>query len=186
MNSDPFYVGLDAGVCLQQDVKLIEGGGMGTAGDKVVFDPGVRVDVLCGYKLNHSIAAELESGFSYNQVSTVGGSPLSQKVHLYQVPILANAVYNLKVMDKVTGFVGLGAGGVVTFGDAGTWGNDTEVQFGCQAKTGVKYAIMENLDVSFTYKFLGTTCHKWSDDLGTIKSDPTFSHSLMLGLTLKF
>ena len=185
-SSNPWYVGMDAGVCLQQDVKLVGSSTFGSAGDKVQFDVGPRVNVLGGYNLNQSFAVEFETGFSYNKVSKVGGVVLTDRVYFYQVPALVNVVWNHKVVDKVTGFVGLGVGGVFSFGDAGDLGSDWDSQFAYQAKTGVKYALTDRLDLGFTYEFLGTTCHRWSSDSGTIKSDPTFSHSLLLGVTFKF
>ena len=161
------------------------------------FDPGVRVDLSVGYNLTENWAVELESGFSYNELSQFGDFT-DPGYHLYQVPVLLNGIYKYSFNDKWQGYGGVGLGGVASILDlsSGGWGSDnTDYQFGYQAELGVKYHISANWECDLGYKFLGTTDHEWTVNNGHPNSlnyrykdhlDATMSHTILLSLTYKF
>lgn len=104
-----WYVGGDAGLCLQQNVGGLKANGVGYPGAK--FDPGVRADLSVGYNLAENWAVELESGFSYNELSHFG-MYTAPGYKLYQVPVLLNGIYKYSFNDKWQAYGGVGLGGV--------------------------------------------------------------------------
>src|SRR5512140_1775719 len=63
-----WYLGLDTGVALQQDLTL-ERAGQQT---KLSFDPGFRLDLGGGYHFSPSWKAEVELGFIFNSLDEAG------------------------------------------------------------------------------------------------------------------
>lgn len=192
-----WYVGGDAGLCLQQNVGGVTQEDLQTHTTynnlpDAKFDPGVRADLSVGYNLTENWAVELESGFSYNELSQIGQAK-DAGYKLYQVPILLNGIYKYSFNDKWQAYGGLGLGGVAGIFDLSSNGSgrDTDFQFGYQAELGVKYHITANWECDLGYKFLGTTDHKWTlvSNAGghyRIQMDSTMSHSILLSLTYKF
>ncbi len=173
-----WFLNLDAGLALQQDIGVQD-----TGGGKLSFDPGLRVDLSGGVHLAPSWKAEAELGFIYNAGDSVGDEPLvSQNPDYCQVPLMGNVIYTLPLRGPVSAYVGAGIGGVwgVLWHDI--LGSEDGVAFGYQAIAGVKYALNEELDLGLSYKFLGTTEH----DLGAARVDGTSSHSILGAITFKF
>ncbi len=173
-----WYLGLDAGLALQQDMTI-----QGPGASKLSFDPGFRFDLSGGVHLLQSLKAEIELGFIFNAVSSVSSEPVGSGGPDYsQVPMMVNAIYTLPLHGPVSAYVGAGVGGV--------WGvlwhsiidADDSLAFGYQGILGVKYALSNDLDLGLSYKFLGTAEH----DLGTGSVDGTMSHSILAALTFKF
>ncbi len=173
-----WYLGLDAGLALQQDMTIKD-----TGGGKLSFDPGIRLDVSGGVHLSESWRAEVELGFIYNPVSSVSGQSLGgDNPHYFQVPIMANVIYSLPLHGPITAYVGAGVGGVGGVLWTSLLGSEDSFTFGCQGILGAKYALSNDLDVGLAYKLLGTFDH----DLGAAEVDGTLLHSILATFTFKF
>ena len=186
------YVSGDVGVAWQQNVNA-HGNGM------VNFDTGVRGDVTFGYNFCEHFAAELETGVIANSINSIAGNTLSSfgaSADIYEIPVLVNAIYKLPLKGGWTHFVGIGVGGTATyltaqnvplfgFGSNSSY-NSTDFTFAYQAEAGFKYAISENIDLGFAYKFTGTPDHNWSDNGVTFKTDGTMAHAVLATFTWKF
>ncbi len=173
-----WFLGLDAGLALQQDMTVQD-----TGGGKLSFDPGLRLDLSGGVHVAPSWKAEVELGLIYNGASSVGGESLGgHNPDYFQVPLMGNVIYTLPLGGPVSAYLGAGLGGVwgVLWHDL--FGTEDGIAFGYQAIAGVKYALNEDLDMGVSYKFLGTTEH----DLGAATVDGTFSHSILATMTFKF
>lgn len=200
-NAGQWYVGGDAGAVFQQNVGGLKDNGSPVPGN-IEFDPGARVDLNVGYNLTENVAVEVESGFTYNGISKAAGTSLSdlgESAELWQVPILVNGIYKHAFNDRWQAYGGVGLGCVASQLNAEVPGasyNDTDFQLGYQAMLGIKYLINSHWVCDLGYKFLGTTGHEWNFTVpGTltsppvdpqVKTDPTYSHSILLSLTYKF
>ncbi len=171
-----WYLGLDAGLALQQDITLDNGKA------RLSFDPGLRLDLSGGVHLSQSWRAEIELGLTYNPSRSVSGeSPRSGAPDYFQVPIMANVLYSLPLRGPISVYVGAGVGGVSTMLSKDFLGSEEGFAFGYQGIVGVKYAVNDTVDLGLTYKLMGTLEH----DLGSAKADGTLSHSILAALTFK-
>lgn len=179
------YLGFDGGVALQQEVTIKAPAGSVNA----TFDPGFRIGIRGGYQLWEELSLELESGLIYNSMDKISGVSLSSvgaSAELYQVPIMANAIYSFTLQEPFSFYAGGGLGAVVSDFRAsafGSSGNSWDTTFGYQLMAGFKYAFDTGWELNLGYKFLGTTGH----DLGSgLKTDGTGTHSILAGFTYKF
>ena len=125
---------------------------------------------------------------SYSRRQHGATSPIAQ-ADLYQIPIMVNYLYRLPIIGRFEGFVGAGIGAVVTvfhINDSGLNFQDSDVTFGGQGLAGLDFHLSRQVDLSLTYKFLGTTSHKFSDQGLYTQTDGAMSHSLMLGVSFKW
>jgi opacity protein-like surface antigen len=181
--ADRAYLGFDAGVALVQDLTIK------SAGFKTTFDPGLRFDIRAGYQVTEGFSVELQSGLIYNSMDQAGGISLSSigaSSDLYQIPLMVNAIYNFKLGEPFSFYLGAGLGGVVGDFQRSAFGSSSDnwdTTFGYQAMAGFKYAFDSGWELGLGYKFLGTTEH----DLGSgFKSDGTKTHSVLLAFSHKF
>lgn len=207
-----WYLGTDAGVNLPQNTftafprspqfPYLPAG-------ETKFRPGERVDLKVGYNIKSWCATELEAGYIYNSISSIGSVPVGG-VGFTQFPIMANAIFSQPVYRGWSVYAGGGLGGIISqwncgvkatitgfppivhFGP-GQSGTETDCLFGYQALAGIKYVLGKNWDLSLGYQFLATAGgHDWKlNDLNlsgnnTIKMDATMSHSIVAALTFKF
>ena len=172
-----WYLGLDAGLALQQDITLEHAGQT-----KLSFDPGVRLDLGGGVYLSQSWKAEVELGFIYNSGGETGRASGDGGPDYYQVPVMANIIYTLPLKGRVSAYAGAGVGGV----SAVLWNHFLDAEgsftFGYQGILGAKYALKDNLDLGLSYKLLGTIEH----DLGPATAEGTLSHSFLAAFAFKF
>lgn len=210
-----FYFKADAGLALVQDVdvKSIEGYALpltGTLSDpvtvfgitipagtytvnkpKVSFDPGLRVDMIGGYKVSETVALELEAGLLYNSLDKLSISGTQDTVpfshsyklnaNLWQVPVFVNGVYTFKLDSKFKPFLGAGVGGVWTCVE-GSGESESDFTFAYQGMAGIRYELSNTMDIGLTYKFLGSLDHEF----GGIKTDGIYSHSILAAFTFRF
>jgi opacity protein-like surface antigen len=155
------YLNADFGGAFRENAQLRQSQGI-VPQYSTTFNPGIRADIDLGYNLNDSWAVELETGFIWNSVDEIGGTPLgsySQSIDLYSIPVLANIIYKVPTKTSWTPYFGVGAGGVVgifDFKTSGTDFSDTDFAFAWQAEAGLKYALTKNASFGIAYKFLGT------------------------------
>jgi len=186
--SDKWYLDVDAGAAIQQDVNIKNGGG------KVDFDTGFRTGLGLGYNFCDSLSAQLETGVIGNSINNVGGTSLSAigaSAEIYEVPMLANVVYKIPTHSAWTPYFGIGAGGAATMLRSsnvplGFPKSATDFTFAFQGTAGLKYALGKNMELGVAYKFLGTTDHSWSQNGVTLKTDGTMTHSILATFTWSF
>src|ERR1051325_727767 len=185
------YFKFDAGLALQQDVRVKELDGMpvanivpgATVSDvKLTFDPGFRFDLGGGYNFNDAVALGVETGMIYNSVDRIkfkfvnssgpgsASIPFPTDVNFFQIPILATLVYTLPLRSQFRPFVGGGAGGVASIFQGPDINTESEFNFAYQGMAGFAFAINPKLDIGVTYKFLGSTDHKFD----SIKTGETY------------
>jgi len=182
VDANNWYFNADAGGNFIQDVTLKTP--MGHANTS--FDPGLRLDLSGGYKLNASWALEIETGFTYNDVDKVSGQSVGSGNDLYQVPILLNVAYSHAFSDKWSIYGSLGAGAGINTLEVKGSGSDADCTFDYQASLGVKYAISKSCDLGLGYKFLGTTGNEWTIAGQKGKTDEVFNHSILANFTFHF
>ena len=183
------YLQVQGGAVYMQDLQVNVG-----SHDELKFNIGARAGLVLGYKFSKHWSTELDCGVIWNGFDTYGGYSFSgdKQADLYQIPVMVNYLYRLPIGRKFEGYLGVGLGGVVTifhlndnvvgFGDF----QDSDVAFGGQGMAGFNYHLSRQVDLSLAYKFLGTTSHKWSDGGYYTQTDGALSHSLVLGVSMKY
>jgi opacity protein-like surface antigen len=198
------YAKIDIGGVVQQDLKIKTLDGFSAPDSKFTFDPGVRFGLAGGYNFNESLAAELEIGMTFNEVDEIRllGTVLPRiepepiffgpedegrrALGFYQVPIMANVIYTLPLSSRFRPFVGAGAGGIASI-FSGEFDHDSDFTFGYQGQAGFIFVLNEHMDVGVTYKFMSTPFEqRYFFDFGEIKTDPTYSHSIVAAFTFNF
>ena len=149
------YLNTDAGVNLTTDLTVPGRGSIST-------DPGLRWDISMGYacKLTDAftLSGELETGILYNSLdkATSGGGSASVNGELYQVPVMANLIFDWHVNSDWSVYAGAGAG--LDYSTIHTSvGSDvlgSESDFGWQAVAGVRYKLGESSEVGLGDKYL--------------------------------
>lgn len=192
----PFYLNVDFGGALLQDVTVKNSGG------ELSFDPGTRADFSFGFRFAPQLAVEFETGVIWNSVGRSNGVDLAsmdERADLYQVPFLANLVCQLPLRGGFSAYVGAGTGGIAstlylrhreTIGgfDFRVHDQDSDFTFAYQAMAGVKYSLGWNMEVGVGYKFLGTLGHTWFKDDPTLetRTGNVYSHSILATFTWAF
>ena len=182
----PFYVQAQGGAVYMQDLQV----NVGTH-EEFKFNTGARADLVVGYKFSRHWSTELDCGVIWNSFDKYGAYSFSasKQADLYQIPIMVNYLYRVRIGRSFEGFLGAGIGAVVTvfhINDSGLNFHDSDVTFGGQGMAGLNYHLSRLVDLSLAYKFLGTTSHKWTDQGFYTQTDGTMSHSLMLGVSVKY
>lgn len=180
------YVRAEAGGVYMQDLQVHVG-----TREEFKFNTGVRGDVVVGYNFSRSWATELDFGVIWNKIDTYGDYSFaaSQQADIYQIPVMVNYLYRLPIKGSFEAFVGGGFGAVVGLfhiNDQGLDFKDSDVTFGGQGLAGLKYHLSRQVDLSLGYKFLGTTGHKWTSGDFYTETAGTFSHSVLLGVSVKY
>src|SRR5437667_8314230 len=191
VSSQDWFIGADAGVSLQQDVDLKEFLGTPLSGAKIEFDPGLRFDVLGGYRFTDQLSVILEAGYIFNSVKSIAGTPLSGSggdINLHQVPILANVSYTFALNCPIKPFFGGGVGGVFSVAEfsgaaSGLPSGDSQnaSAFGYQGFAGARYELNDRIELGLVYKFLGTT----DADFDDFKTDGTKTHTIAVSFIYK-
>jgi opacity protein-like surface antigen len=183
----PFYISVNPAVPWVQDVSFSDS----LQSSTMRFHPGVGIDAVFGHNFNEAWAVEFDVGFIYVKSSTKRDTGI-QTVHdfLTQCPFMGNLRYQIPTHSRWHPFVGVGLGGVYTslddeedlFGIPGTIHAGSDFVFGYQAFGGVRYEFTRRFEMGLEYRFMGTTEH----DLGDVRMDPTYSHSLVLVFSFPF
>src|ERR1051326_5245429 len=152
------YLSFDGGLAVQRTIGIKD-----SDGDRLSFDRGLRFDVAvgCGTREPNSMAVELELGLTYNSTKPIASLD-SERLDVYEVPILLNAIYTLPLRGPVRAYAGIGVGGVygIFVGrDTSILGFNTDITFGFQGTAGIDYHINDEWTIGVAYKFLGTTDH---------------------------
>jgi opacity protein-like surface antigen len=188
------YFAIDAGVAFQQDVEIKSISTLPgyDGGAELVFDPGVRVDLIGGWNFTEDCSAELELGILYNEIDELvddtGSFPFSStdtEFALYQFPIMVNGIYRFPVSCPVKPYIGLGVGGIVHVEKVRFGGDDDyeeDITFGYQGQAGLRWDFAEGAALTLGYKFLGST----DPDFNGFEIDGPMSHSILAGINVSF
>lgn len=167
------------------------------------FNPGFRGDISVGYNINTLWSVELNTGALLNTSDfgiNSGGQNFDVQTETYTIPFLANVVYKFPFRNRLSAYVGVGAGGaasVSSFSSSLFDPNDDTLVFAYQAELGLKYKFTKNMSFGIGYKFLGTTDPTWKFtivDPGGILPPTQYSftekgfytHSIGINLTWTF
>ncbi len=155
-----FYGWLDAGGTVVQDTKLKSFFDQPVSGN-VKFDPGFRFGLGAGCEFHRYLAAELETGFSWNSVSQFDGIN-GLDAALYQVPILVNLILQYPIemrnRSKLVPMIGAGVGGAALTLDMSSdfepgFGSASSFVFAYQGMAGLRYEVNRNMSIGVNYRF---------------------------------
>jgi hypothetical protein len=171
----------------------------------LVTNPGIRFDIAPGYNFNEYIRFEVETAFIYNQGhratisgGDLGGEKLTEYENNrfgfsssggYQVPIIPQIVITVPIDDvPIRPYFGGGFGPSwlsINYTNA-FGGNDLySSSWNCawQASAGVDINVAEGMDLSLSYKALGTINPNLQYAGST---DSFYTQSVNIGLTCRF
>jgi opacity protein-like surface antigen len=157
------YVRFDLGATFPEDGRLNTFGNF-RAGNKVQYDTGFAMDAAVGYAFNPWIAAELEVGWRWNNISHVSGFVLDDTT-FSQVPFLANVVLQYPLPGTpVVPYIGGGVGGAVTIFDTDRFsngavtvvGSEADVVFAYQVFAGLRFQFNPWMSVGLGYKYFAS------------------------------
>jgi opacity protein-like surface antigen len=186
MAADPGpYVSIDAGVNLVPDVDVTLRDPLVTVTGQFEFDPGVRFGVAGGYRFTPIFAAELETGFIYNELKD------NDDITLSHIPFLANAVFRFENSTPLIPFMGVGAGGIASFFDIDNDDfdedeSDGDVVFAWQAFAGLHYKINDHMSAGITYKYLGADGPEFDIQGTGVEFDTVHNHSILASFNWAF
>ena len=158
--------------------------------DKVSFDTGFRIDLGYQLGLTENWALQFEVGYIYNGLDKFEDNSGSSPAHgeLWQLPVLANVIYNIPLQPNLNLYFGAGLGADFSFIHA-EGDNADAVSFAYQGTVGLNYAVASNIDLGIAYKFLGTTGQTFNDLGGSgsdVKIDSSWNQSILLTVLFKF
>lgn len=191
---DLWYVTLFGGASFPNDVKTDYDGGRYS----VDLDTGFVIGGAVGRRINDTFRVEGElsyarykaSGYSYS-FSDQGSGPASG--NLSATYLLANVWADVAHFGEAKLYVGGGLGAAYVTADTHFDGNDYGYGpggwgFAGQVGAGVTYALTQNVDLDFGYRFKAVTGVDLDDNDGggTYEDAKLYSHNVQVGLTLKF
>lgn len=186
-----WHVQVDAGANFIEDTTVKQFLGIPSPNTRMTFDPGVRLGLGAGYHFNDIVAAEIESGFSYNTAKdlTVGGVSVGQfgSADVWGVPVIVGALVSPLPDTLLKPYIGAGIGAHAVFGSlsiptAGFSDSGYSLVFAWQVKAGFTYEVCPNVELLFAYRLLGVGDHK----LKLTAFEDTLIHTLSLGALLRF
>jgi opacity protein-like surface antigen len=183
------YGWYEAGAAFVDKAKLRDFSDEVTENNPVKFDPGFHFGIAVGRELTRYLSLELESGFNYNSLQSIGGATDSS-ANFYRVPVLGNVVLKYPNRSRFTPVIGAGAGAHWSIFDAqnvefgSTILRDCEEtwSFGYQGYAGVSYRFQENMSVGLFYHYSVVDGPSWNFDSaeGNFKLDSLRTHSIAL------
>jgi OmpA-OmpF porin, OOP family len=155
-NFNGWYIGLEGGANWNSD----NDGSFATvppffAPVDIEFDTGWAALATTGYAFENSgWRVEGEFGYRHNDIDAIGG--LSANGELTSMTLMANVLYDFKLMDRLTLSVGAGAGAEHSTFDDGVIDQDEDYNFAYQGIAGLSYAVTPRMDLTLNYRYLRT------------------------------
>jgi outer membrane protein OmpA-like peptidoglycan-associated protein len=119
------------------------------------FDTGWAALATMGYAFQNSgWRVEGEFGYRHNDIDAIGGTAANGE--LTSKTLMANVLYDFKLMDRLTLSVGAGAGAEHSTFDDGIIDQDEDYNFAYQGIAGLSYAVSPRLDLTMNYRYLRT------------------------------
>ena len=207
-----WYVGIEGGAMLQEDLKFDVGPSAISPGGQAVVDSktGYDVDGIIGYDLG---MFRLEGEVAYKRARVTefdttasrtpaligppagAGAPAGAYADASgknsALSFMANALLDFGGEEGFSGYVGAGAGVArVKFSGYNVSGddflNDSDTKFAWQAIAGVRYPVSTNVDVGVKYRYFNVRNAKVFDRLGAEYEGDWRSHSVLLSLVYNF
>jgi len=157
------YVKIEVGPTYTDDTTLKDFLGL-TGGQKIEFDPGMRLAIGGGYSFTDWIAIGGETGFSFNYIDNISGNFRNENDSIIgQVPLLANIIFKIPTKIGLVPFAGAGAGlsfpylhanEIVFNNNTIVDGSESDVVFAWQAFAGLKYQLDDRMSIGVSYKYL--------------------------------
>jgi OmpA-OmpF porin, OOP family len=191
-----WYVALEGGANWVEDWDHTQHstvGGVVTDTDPAVasFDTGWAVLASVGYAFDHW-RLEVEGGYRKNELDALtsfdpGPSPIAAGDGINEISIMANAIYDFPLTDRLSLSLGAGAGAVrVDLDYQPTPGvNDDEWDFAYQGLAGLSYAIGHRTDLTLNYRYLRVVdpSFDFSPTFGQfLTGDDIVNHTVTVGL----
>lgn len=183
-NDAGFFVGAKGGFFWLLDESFHDG----SLSADVSFKTGWGITVPIGYDFGNGLSVAFSAGYYQADVDSVDihsgahrGS-FSASGEVEQVPLMANAAYTMKLVEKLDWYVGAGLGTVYSknrldnAGGAHIGFEDSSWDFGFQAFTGLRYHTCPHSTINLGYRFLHAN-HSGDDHNG---------NALEFGFTWKF
>ena len=190
--SQHFYVKADTGVSFPEDVDLHRFL-TPTPNGKFRLDTGGSFNVAGGYNFNDFVGAQIETGFTYNEVKGTDGD-----LALSHVPLLVDIVLRYDRPNcKLVPYLGAGAGGDTSIiyldwvrapNGAIVDGSASDVVFAWQVFAGARYRLNDNMSVGAGYKFFWADGASWDVDhsFGDIKTGKAQVHTVSVEFNWTF
>lgn len=196
------YGWIDAGGAVLNDTDLRSYFNQNVEGSEVTFDPGFRLGLGIGCEFTPWVAAEIETGFTWNSIKDITG-PSYVDASIYQAPILVNLKLQLPLelrnRSRLVPMIGGGVGGAgvtldadeITLGTVTSYGTAYDFVFAYQGMAGLRYDLNQNLSIGIYYRYFVADPPSWEPDLylwtyGRTQFGSLQSHQLSLGLTWRF
>jgi opacity protein-like surface antigen len=183
-----FYFATDVGVSLLPNIRIKDitptATSFGLSDVDIETDPGLAWTASFGAKLTEMIGLEVQSGYVYNSLGSIGGGEFTSSLgnaaaqggdgELQQVPILCNVLFDIPLTKKESGVgelkLQVGGGVGVVYVDssfsgvtaAGIPGVEASIDgddwtFGYQGTVALRWGLTPNMDLGIRYRFMGTT-----------------------------
>jgi OOP family OmpA-OmpF porin len=193
------YFKADAGGNLTEDTHLKEFFGPVTAGSKVRFDPGARVGFGAGYQLTDWFSVEGEVAAMANNIRSITDST-ELDAAFSNVPLLANVRFQCPHHNRLTPYIGGGAGVAasiletdrITIGNVSMTGSAADAVFAYQGFAGLSFAINDTMSLGLEYRYFATTDPSWKaeESSGTtsdrIKFGGARTHAMSIAFHFRF
>ncbi len=190
---DLWYVSLFGGASFAGDMETERSG----ATFSPDFDTGFLVGGAIGRRINDAFRVEGEISYARYKTDRVNygnGSYDLAGGDLSATYLLANVWADVTRLGEATVYVGGGLGaayvdGDIYFSNPGSLGyGSSEWGFAGQLGAGVTYAVAQNIDLDFGYRFKAVTGLDFEDRIGgdDFTDGDLYTHNLQFGITAKF
>jgi OOP family OmpA-OmpF porin len=195
-----WYVGVEGGANWMQDVDD-HFDAPGTFVDttlNVDFDTGWAAIATVGYAFWESNwRVELEAGYRQNDINKgvfehtgpfwAKGSTAFTGDHISEASIMANALYDFHLTDRLTFSIGAGAGAAdvrVDMKNAPIPVDDSDWAFAWQGIAGLSYALTDRLDLTLNYRYFRVEDGVDAQSFGVFSNDydTLENHTVTIGL----
>ena len=198
-NNRGWYVGVEAGAnWLQDSNDLVTVGGTPLTSVNVDYDTGWAAIATVGYAFWESNwRVELEAGYRRTEINKavfehsngpwLAGSTAFSGGNISEASVMANALYDIHLTDKLTFSIGAGAGVANVRVDAKNAPNaydDSDWAFAWQGIAGLSYALTDRLDLTLNYRYFRiedgadpTSLSPFQDHFDTLEN-----HTVTVGL----
>ncbi len=188
--ADGLYGWYEGGPALVEDAKVQDFFGETIDGNKMKFDTGFHFGLGIGREVTQFFRVELESGFNYNSIKSIGDATASSG-NIYRVPVLANLVLQYPNRTRFVPMIGAGAGAHwavldaqnISLGSTSLNDDSSTWTFGYQGYAGVRYQFRENMNLGVFYHYSVADGPSWEFDSapgGNFKLDSLRTHTLSL------
>ncbi|WP_378944763.1 outer membrane protein [Mesorhizobium sp. ANAO-SY3R2] len=193
-----WYVSLFGGASLAHDVKTVVNGAAYSLDYSLDLNTGFVIGGAIGRRINDAFRVEGELSYARykaNSYTDWKGDTYSASGHLSATYLLANVWADVARFGQATIYAGGGLGAAYVTADTDFngigWGyGKGEWGVAGQLGAGVTYAVAQNIDLDFGYRFKAVSGIAF-EDINAAYDEPytggdLYTHNLQLGITAKF